>query len=80
MYEISKSSAQRDVSGRSVIFRIFAVAMEVGGPNFMKCRKIWRKSHAQGYVRKEICELCGRKTFICFMLSIDIAEKAKTPS
>jgi len=39
MYEISKSSAQRDVSGRSVIFRIFAEAMEVGGPNFMKCRK-----------------------------------------
>lgn len=36
MYEISKSSAQRDVSGRSVIFRIFAEAMEVGGPNFMK--------------------------------------------
>ena len=22
---------------------------------------------------KEICELCGRKTFICFMLSIGIA-------
>ena len=31
MYEISKSSAQRDVGGRSVFFRIFAEAMEVGG-------------------------------------------------
>jgi hypothetical protein len=27
---------------------------------------------------KEICELCGRKTFICFMLTTAIAEKAKT--
>ena len=27
---------------------------------------------------KEISTHCGRKTFICFMLSIGIAEKAKT--